>query len=251
MSNKVFDIAEFLNDPEPEPEQSPAEVEEAEEEQVEELDVQKEVVEQLASENAELKDAFDKLKVFCKEQLSQVAAMIRIASEVAGICEENVRKESEVTSNAEKRVNELVSQVEQAKKRVKELEEELASHLEKEFEEEGKRNPNAIALLDRDVDIPDRFPGETRDHVLEILKEALKVAQESGRYRRAKLLEGVLLANEPGGGLEKRRENMRRLFEENGNLVNGNVINILNKYGIAYRDGENYLMPNEIISRTY
>lgn len=251
MSNKVFDISEFMKDPSPAPENTSANETEEEQVQVEELDVQKAVVEQLASENAELKEALDKLKVFCKEQLSQVAAMIRIASEVAGICEKSALKESEITTNAENRIKELTLQTEQAKKHVKELEEELAKHLEKEFEEEGKRNPNSIALLDRDVDIPDRFPGETRDHVIEILKDALKVAQESGRYRRAKLLEGVLLANESGGGLEKRRENMRRLFEENGNLVNGTVINVLNKYGIAYRDGENYLMPSEIMSRTY
>lgn len=108
-----------------------------------------------------------------------------------------------------------------------------------------------IALLERDTELPDRFEGETRDHVLEALKEARDAAEKEGRLRHAQILESVLCANEPNGNLAKKREELTKLFESNANLVSGPVIDELQKLGISHKNGEDYLLPAEIIKRTY
>ncbi len=117
--------------------------------------------------------------------------------------------------------------------------------------DQQERNPNALALLDREVELPDRFPGETRDHVLEVIKDARDEAEKTGRRRRAQLLEGVLVANEPNGGLAKKRVALEKFFKENAYVMNGKVIGELERCGIQYKDGEDYLLPKEILLRTY
>lgn len=108
-----------------------------------------------------------------------------------------------------------------------------------------------IALLDRDSELPDRFEGETRDHVLEAIKEARDAAEKDGRLRHAQILESVLCANEPNGNLAKKREELKKLFESNANLVSGPVIDELKRLGIPHKNGEEYLLPAEILKRTY
>jgi len=108
-----------------------------------------------------------------------------------------------------------------------------------------------IALLDRDPELPDRFEGETRDHVLEALKDARDAAEKDGRLRHAQILESVLCANEPNGTLAKKRDELKKLFDTNANLVSGPVIDELQKLGISHKNGEEYLLPAEIMKRTY
>lgn len=108
-----------------------------------------------------------------------------------------------------------------------------------------------IALLDRDSELPDRFEGETRDHVLEAIKEARDAAEKDGRLRHAQILESVLCANDPNGNLAKKRDELKKLFESNANLVSGPVIDELKRLGIPHKNGEEYLLPAEILKRTY
>ena len=108
-----------------------------------------------------------------------------------------------------------------------------------------------VALLERNVDLDDRFEGETRDHVLEVLREARDAAEKEGRNRRAQILEAVLLENAPVGELAARRAALEKLFADNGNIVNGEVMRQLTKLTIQYRDGETYLLPSEILKRVY
>lgn len=108
-----------------------------------------------------------------------------------------------------------------------------------------------VTLLERETELPDRFEGETRDHVLEVLKEARDAAEKEGRLRRAQILESVLCANEMNGTLAKKREELKKLFEANANLVTGPVIEELKNLGLTYKNGEEYLLPAEILSRSY
>lgn len=108
-----------------------------------------------------------------------------------------------------------------------------------------------IALLERDSELPDRFEGETRDHVLEVIKEGRDHAEKEGRLRRAQILESVLCANEPNGNLAKKREELKKLFDNNANLVSGPVIDELKRLGISHKNGDEYLLPSEILKRTY
>ena len=108
-----------------------------------------------------------------------------------------------------------------------------------------------VALLDRNPELNDRFQGETHDQVLEVIKEARDAAEQEGRLRRAQVLESVLVVNEPTGNLAKKRQALEKYFNENANILSGPVIAELEKCGISYKKGEEYLLPAEILKRTY
>lgn len=189
------------------------------EDEPDELDVQRTVVEALAAEKAELADQF----VSLQKKAERLDADKKALAEQINV----LKAEKEELRSALERVGEILSR------------------------NTERAASSQIALLDRDVDIDDRFPGETRDHVLEILREARDNAEKEGRRRRAQLLEAVLVANEPVGELKKRREKIERLFEENGHIINGTVIAALESIGISHKEGDNYLLASEILKRNY
>ncbi len=232
MNQQAFDFNEFMGADEEARKQAEPETSEETTSQNPELDVQKAVVESLAADKAEMDE---KLKRSESELNAKDASLAAQESEIKSLKDE---------------IANLKSSLEAAKARENELSAKLSETEARQFDMQ-ERNPNALALLDRDVELPDRFPGETRDHVLEVIKEAREKAEADGRVRRAQLLESVLVANEPNGTLAKRRAELEKLFADNGNLVNGPVINELERLGIAHKHGEEYLLPKEILNRTY
>ena len=178
----------------------------------EELDVQKAVVESLAADKA--------------EQDERIVALQK----------ENYLLQSQVSS--------LKSSLEEAKAALSKVGDVLAQNAE-------TTDSSKVALLDRDPELNDRFPGETRDHVLEVIREARDAAEKDGRLRRAQVLESVLVANEPTGTLAEKRKELEKFFNENGNIMSGTVIAQLEKSGISHKNGEEYLLPGEILKRTY
>ena len=178
----------------------------------EELDVQKAVVESLAADKAEQDE--------------------RIVS----LQKENFALKSKLAD--------LQSSVDEMRAALAKVGDILAQNSETEAS-------SKIALLDRDPELNDRFPGETRDHVLEVIREARDAAEKDGRVRRAQLLESVLVANEPVGNLAKKRAALEKFFNDNANIMSGPVIAELEKCGIFHKNGEDYLLPGEIIKRTY
>ena len=178
----------------------------------EELDVQKAVVESLAADKAEQDERIVTLQ------------------------KENCALKSEVSG--------LKSSLDEAKASLAKVGDVLAANAETEAS-------SKIALLDRDPELSDRFPGETRDHVLEVIREARDAAERDGRLRRAQVLESVLVANEPVGNLQKKRAALEKFFNDNANIMSGPVIAELEKCGISHKNGEDYLLPAEILKRTY
>ena len=178
----------------------------------EELDVQKAVVESLAADKAELDER------------------------IVALQKENNLLKSQVSS--------LSSSLDEAKAALAKVGDVLAQNAETPVS-------SKIALIDRDPELNDRFPGETRDHVLEVIREARDVAEKDGRLRRAQILESVLVANEPTGQLAEKRAALEKFFNENGNIMSGPVIAQLEKYEISHKNGETYLLPAEILKRTY
>lgn len=215
-----MNIEEFLADNNTEtPEAESAEVPEVDiESEGIELDVQKAVVEELAADKA-------KLDVQLEELNNETAAL-------------------------KGKIEELEKSIAERDSKIADLERRLCDEQERHFDEQS-RNPNALALLDRDVDLPDRFDGETRDHVIEVIREARDRAEAEGRVRRAQILEGVLVANEPNGTLKEKREELEKLFNENGNILTGPVMDELTRLNISYKNGEEYLLASEILKRTY
>ena len=178
----------------------------------EELDVQKAVVESLAADKAEQDE---RIVVLQKENTA-------LKSELA-----TIKAQAEEMKTALAKVGDVLA---------------------KNAETEGS---SKIALIDRDPELNDRFPGETRDHVLEVIREARDAAERDGRLRRAQVLESVLVANEPVGNLQKKRTALEKFFNDNANIMSGPVIAELEKCGIPHTNGETYLLPGEILKRTY
>lgn len=177
-----------------------------------ELDVQKAVVESLAADKAEQNLEIAKLR----------------------------KQNNELTS----KVSDLTATIEEMRAQLVKIGDLLAKNSE-------LPKSNQVTLLERNPELEDRFEGETRDHVIEVIKEARDASEKDGRARRAQILESVLVANESSGNLEKKRQALIKLFNDNQNVINGQVINELDKQNISYKLGENYLLVGEIIKRTY
>ena len=223
-----MNFEEFLDDaaPKAQPAEQPAEEVAEEEATVDSIDVQKAVVEALAADKA--------------EQAETISALRAENAELKKSIDELKKNIAELTDRAEAAKKQMLDQ----KAALEKVGDVLATNADNGLS-------NKVALLDRDIDVPDRFTGETRDHVLEVVREARDKAEAEGRLRRAQVLEGVLAANEPEGTLAKKRANLEKLFADNGNLVSGPVIAELEKMGISHKNGEEYLLPAEIVKRNY
>lgn len=145
----------------------------------------------------------------------------------------------------------LQTEISSLKMRVAELEGELAKVGDILSANSESELSNKVTLLERNLNCTDRFIGETRDHVLEAVTEARDKAEKEGRVRKAQLLESVLVANEPTGELSKKRSALEKFFAENQNIISGPVIEELQRCGISHKHGEEYLLPSEILKRTY
>lgn len=222
-----MNFEEFLDDEAPNaPANEEISEETSEEDAADSIDVQKAVVESLAADKAEQAETIAALRAENAELRKNILELKKEAAALVERAEAVKRQMSEQKSALEK-----VGDV-------------LAINADNGLS-------NKVSLLDRDIDVPDRFVGETRDHVIEVVREARDKAEADGRLRRAQLLEGVLAANEPEGTLAKKRAALEKLFAENGSIVSGLVIEQLEKMGISHKNGDEYLLPAEIINRNY
>ena len=212
----------------------------------ENIDVQKAVVESLAADKAVQDEKISELE---KENSSLKADKEALERDIAALRDEIDSLKAKLVDESE--VNSLKKEVEGLRAKCSEQAAELGKIGDVLSKNSETELSNKVALLDRDTDIPDRFPGETREHVLEVIAEARKTAEAEGRLRRAQLLEGVLITNEAEGTLAEKRSQLEKLFSDNANILSGPVIEELEKMGISHKKGEDYLLPSEIIKRTY
>lgn len=192
----------------------------------EEGEVQKIVVEALAAEKVEQDEKIKSLESSNKKLVEENKSLLAKVEEL------NLK------------IAKLKSAMEEMSEALKKTGDILSANSETELS-------NKIALLDREIELSDRFSGETRDQVLEVIKEARDAAEAQGRIRKAQILEAVLVANEPTGNLQSKRAALEKFFNENQNILSGTVIAELERCGISYKHGEEYLLPAEIIKRTY
>ena len=222
-----MNFEEFLDDEAPKaPANEEIAGETSEEDAADSIDVQKAVVESLAADKAEQAETIAALRAENAELRKNI---LELKKEAAALVEraEAVKRQMSEQKTALEKVGDV-----------------LAINADNGLS-------NKVSLLDRDIDVPDRFVGETRDHVIEVVREARDKAEAEGRLRRAQVLEGVLAANEPEGTLAKKRAALEKLFAENGSIVSGPVIEQLEKMGISHKNGDEYLLPAEIINRNY
>jgi len=183
------------------------------------IDVQKAVVESLAADKAEMSDCISRQKDEIKSLKEEIS---KLNSQLIELRARNAESKA-----ALEKVGDVLL-------------------INKETSES-----NMIALLDRSQDLDERFQGEMREHVLEVIREARDKAEQEGRLRRAQVLESVLVFNESSGVLQKKRLELEKFFNTNQNILSGPVINELDKMGITYKIGEKYLLVGEIIKRAF
>ena len=236
MNKSSFDINEFISKETTDNDDENFNEEVAE---VQEIDIQKAVVEELATEKIELHE----------ELKSKEKIIVDLNDSISKLKKENEEIKSEI-QKLQKEIEEYSNKLEEEKKEKSEISLKLTEFLTSENEDKIAKS-SEIALLDRYINLNDRFPGETRDHVLEVIREARDNAEKEGRIRRAQILEGVLVENEPNGNLLEKRQKLEKLFAENGNILSGKVIQELEKMKISHKNGEEYLLPSEIIKRYY
>ena len=229
-----------------------------------ELDVQRTVVEALAAEKAELDEHLVTIREE-NEELKKTNEGLKKENESLKNEIEDRQKQIEAlkglidglkkkgADNAEKvrSAEDNIRKVEGLENTIAELRAALSNVGDVLSINSERQESNQVSLIDRNTEIGDRFPGETRDHVLEVLREARDADEKEGRLRRAQLLESVLVSNEPLGELAKKRAEIERLFSDNGNIINGVVIAGLEKIGISHKEGDKYLLASEIIKRNY
>ena len=230
MWNKKMNYEDFIRKPEPQPQVAEVEAKVEGQEPIEtdaepemttevELDVHKEVVAELAADKA--------------------AQDVKIT-------------ELETDNQSLKK---KIAELEKEMAKLKSANDEMAAALAKVGETLARNSElpgsNQVSVLDRNPEVDDRFEGETREHVLEALKAARETAEAEGRLRCAQVLEAVLAANESSGTLANKRAALEKIFADNMNIINGQVINELDKLGIRYKDGETYLLAKEIAKRSY
>ena len=235
------------------PREDLGEVEYKEEDEVaapDELDVQRTVVEALAAEKAEmderlvaLREENESLKKEIDDRQKQIEALKDFI--------ESLKKKNEDNAEKVRSAADSIQKIEGLEKTIEELRVALSNVGDVLSRNSERQESNQISLIDRNTEIDDRFPGETRDHVLEVLREVRDSDEKEGRLRRAQLLEAVLVSNEPLGELAKKRAEIEKLFSENGNIINGAVIAGLEKIGISHKEGDKYLLASEIIKRNY
>ena len=205
-----------------------------------ELDVQKAVVESLAADKVAQEEQIVQLK---KDNEDLQAANQRLQNEVKDL--------QEKMKPMQDQIDPLQKEITNLKAKMQVLQSELAKVGDILLKNKEGELSNKVTLLERNTEIDDRFEGETRDQVIEVLREGRDAAEKDGRFRRAQILEAVLVGNEPSGELAKRRSDLEKMFRENANVVSGTVIEELKKRGLSHKNGEDYLLPSEIIKRNY
>ncbi|MBQ5531264.1 MAG: hypothetical protein IIT98_04605 [Kiritimatiellae bacterium] len=256
MADRAFDMSEFMR--KDGPAEAPSAAETAEESAAApeatdggdggenlELDVQKAVVEELAAD-----------KVRLERRLEERAARLRSAADsYMALMERCAWLESRLAAaeknrDAGARADALRRENEKKNGEIARKDAEIARLLSREIDMQ-ERNPNALALLDRDAELPDRFPGESRDHAIEAIREAAAKAEKEGFVRKAQVLEGVLVSNEPNGTLAARRSELAAVLAKNNNLVTGEVIEYLKSRGLSHAREGGFLSAAEILRFYY
>ena len=189
-----------------------------------ELEERQEVIDALAIDVAEAKDAFAK----AREELTHVQ------EELARSQDELARTKTALDAErAAPKVDESMREESAAKDR------EIA-RLQELLVEAQRTSLSSTVLLDKPESFSEKFPGEVREHLLEALADAQRTADAGGRDRRARILEAILCENAVTGELARRRDEVKQIMKDAGTFIDDAAIAALEKLGFRYVSGANH-----------
>ncbi len=96
------------------------------------------------------------------------------------------------------------------------------------------------ALLEASGATDEVFPGEVREIVLDALSEARDSARQSGRERRAAVLDDVLSSNLSTGELERRRAALKQVLKDAGSFNDAHTLSELKELGFKCISGRKH-----------
>jgi DNA repair exonuclease SbcCD ATPase subunit len=211
----------------------------------EELEIQKAAAEEVAAEYLATRNR-------ATEAESKVAVLEKEFEEVK-------KTLSEENSSLQKEIEKLRSDLEIAQKKASEIDPAVIQELENLKKELNNVNEQKMSLEERlniaeqtslsssvlldkptTFSITEKFPGEVREHLLSTLKEAMRSADQSGKERRAKILESILCANPPGDELTIRRDEVRDIMRNAGSVIGESSIKQLEQMGFRFISGSNH-----------
>lgn len=211
----------------------------------EELEIQKAAAEEVAAEYLATRNR-------ATEAESKVAVLEKEFEEVKkALSEENssLQKEIEKLRSdleiAQKKASEIdpavIQELENLKKEINVVNEQKTS-LEERLNIAEQTSLSSSVLLDKPTtfSITEKFPGEVREHLLTALAESMRSADQSGKERRAKILEAILCDNPPGEELSVRREQIRDIMKNAGSVIGESSINELQKMGFRFISGNTH-----------
>ncbi len=96
------------------------------------------------------------------------------------------------------------------------------------------------ALVEASGAVAEVFAGEERELVLGALSEARDAARQSGRERRAAVLDNVLSANLSTGELERRRAALKQVLKDAGAFNDASTLSALRELGFQCISGRKH-----------
>ncbi len=92
--------------------------------------------------------------------------------------------------------------------------------------------------------LPEKFNGEIREHLLEMLQDTYKNLPKKGQRgcadRKLMVLEAFLKDNPCSGELKQRREEIKRIFQGSWSSSGNSIISCLEKLGFKYVSGKTH-----------
>lgn len=178
-------------------------------------------------------------------QLEETRVAAEKAADEAKQAVERARAESEkeITVLKNERAS-LQRELEEAKSRIRDLEFEkrnaAAAVPPPPVKRESVGQREIAFTLKPFETLSEKFVGEVREHILEVLREALRNCRGTNRERREMILESVLAANESNGELVRRREDIKLILKDADSFNDESVLKELGKLGFRFISGKNH-----------
>jgi chromosome segregation ATPase len=211
----------------------------------EELEIQKAAAEEVAAEYLATRNR-------ATEAEEKVAILEKNIDEVKkNLSEENFSLQKEIEQlkidleAAQKKASEIdpavIQELETLKKEL-DIVNQQKTNLEERLNIAEQTSLSSSVLLDKPTtfSITEKFPGEIREHLLTALAESMRSADQSGKERRAKILEAILYTNPDSGELALRRNEVTNIMKDAGATIGEESIKRLEKMGFRFISGNKH-----------
>ncbi len=185
------------------------------------------------------------LRVQLEQKGAEIVAAVREKEANASrveLLEESLRNEREAHMKAERELSRLQGECGRLRGELRKCAERasVAASSERATVARLDAEKPPRALLEPSVAVGEVFPGEVRELVLDALSEACDSARQSGRERRASVLDAVLAANLSAGELERRRVALKQILKDAGSFNDAHTLSGLQELGFRCISGRKH-----------